>query len=249
MKKLLLVVLFVVFAGGFTAYAQAESGQVRLEAAAVQLDKMAATVAETGAGISTVQVRIKAEKTFRNEQETESWKRQIARLLSAPDFAPLQGMPQSSHTEGVYQGLKTEVYLTVDSEENNSPKVGLSLTFTGKDRQVPSVKPVTKVVGEKLINGFKINQINTCVIGKYGGKLKNDLQTEKCRQILAAFDSKQVESLREDTVLSYSAYSPQIMDYILTNGNRMNLQVATHIDDTHQQTTVTVGVPIITVEY
>ncbi|WCK54328.1 YwmB family TATA-box binding protein [Aneurinibacillus sp. Ricciae_BoGa-3] len=249
MKKLILVVLFVVFAGGFTAYAQEQSGSARLESAAAQLDKMASTVVKTGAEIASVQVRIKAEKTFRNVQETEAWKRQTARLLSAPDFQPLQGTPQSCHTQGVYLGVKTDVYLTVESETNNFQTVGLSLTFSGKDRQVALVEGVTKVAGEKVINGYKINQINTCVIGKYGGKLKIDLQTEKCREILAAFNSTPVESLREDTVLSYSAYSPQIKDYILTNRNRMNLQVATHIDDIHQKTTVTVGVPIITVEY
>jgi hypothetical protein len=73
---------------------------------------------------------------------------------------------------------------------------------------------------------------------------------EQARAMISTLGAKEIESLNEETFVSVSAYNDVWTDAIVTNGNKMNLQVALRSGDTMGSgTTVTIGTPIITTEY
>lgn len=79
--------------------------------------------------------------------------------------------------------------------------------------------------------------------------MKNGESNALVREVFSTVKAKEIEGVRSDLVTSVSGYSPLSKDYIVTNGNKMNLQVAVHDDAHHGKTRVLVGSPIVTIEY
>ncbi|ADU32283.1 YwmB family TATA-box binding protein [Evansella cellulosilytica] len=71
------------------------------------------------------------------------------------------------------------------------------------------------------------------------------------RSIVEAYSAEVVEQLEEETFVSLSAYTPLLDQQMETNGKEMNLQVALRTIQTGmgEETTVTIGTPLITTEY
>jgi len=102
----------------------------------------------------------------------------------------------------------------------------------------------------KMLQKSRINpKINSCIQGEISDKLNKVDQYHLIQEILKNTDSSIVEELKTDLVTSVSAYSDEIGQAIQTKGGSMNLQVATHYDVLHNKTILTMGTPIITIEY
>jgi TATA-box binding len=69
------------------------------------------------------------------------------------------------------------------------------------------------------------------------------------QQALKRMRAREVEALRTAPTTSVSCYSPLFPDGLNTQGGVMNLQVAARIDRLHHRIAVTMGTPIITIEY
>ncbi|WP_051330803.1 YwmB family TATA-box binding protein [Aneurinibacillus terranovensis] len=249
--KGILFIFVIFYLGVYTVFAQGkDSYQEQVNQSFAELHDMVTAARKSGAVISTIQSRVKLEKQFQSEREYGSWKQQLMSRFSIARFEPVATAPDVFHAVGEYKGINVSFYLDTNPiEETKGKKIGLSVDVTGKDDQVAAIQQVTKVLKQNEINGSHVLQINTCVRGFYSGKLKNDLQKAKSKEIVSYFNGNIVEALEDNTVLSYSAYSPQIKTQIYTNHNKMNLQVATHYDELDQKTLVTIGIPIITMEY
>ncbi|MDV2886463.1 hypothetical protein BTR22_04035 [Alkalihalophilus pseudofirmus] len=73
---------------------------------------------------------------------------------------------------------------------------------------------------------------------------------DQARDFVEKLGATEIESLNEETFVSVSAYNDVWTDAIVTNGHKMNLQVALRSGETMGSgTTVTIGTPIITTEY
>lgn len=73
----------------------------------------------------------------------------------------------------------------------------------------------------------------------------NQLTTQVIDQLLV----KKIEMVQSKNFMSISGYSPLLIDMIKTKGGMMNLQIAARVNKTSNQTVVTLGTPIITIEY
>jgi len=89
-------------------------------------------------------------------------------------------------------------------------------------------------------------KIFACAQGFYSDKI-DIVVSKKANEILSRFHAKVIEKVEEKTFESVSAYTNHWKDSIKTNGRKMNLQVGLRSVD--QGTTVTIGTPIITIEY
>ncbi|MFA9560199.1 YwmB family TATA-box binding protein [Evansella sp. AB-rgal1] len=69
--------------------------------------------------------------------------------------------------------------------------------------------------------------------------------------ILESLSAEVVEDIQEESFVSYSAYTPLWGQEIMTNGGKMNVQIALREvnDGMGGETTVTIGTPLITTEY
>lgn len=72
---------------------------------------------------------------------------------------------------------------------------------------------------------------------------------DHAQRILTLLKAREVEGMRTDHTVSLSAQSPILPGGIETGGGMMNLQVAARMDSRRQAVVLTIGTPIITIEY
>ncbi len=106
---------------------------------------------------------------------------------------------------------------------------------------------------QQLLEILQKNQmspiINSCIQGNINDKLSNIQQVVLIEKIIHILGGEKVETLNTALVKSISAYSPKIQHSIWTGHKKMNVQVATHVNKLTQTTILTMGTPIITIEY
>lgn len=90
--------------------------------------------------------------------------------------------------------------------------------------------------------------IYTCVRGTDSDTMDIVLR-KKAKQLVQSFEAKTIEALLEETFLSLSAYTDQWKHSILTDQQKMNLQIGIRTHGIGGKTTITIGTPIITTEY
>jgi hypothetical protein len=92
-------------------------------------------------------------------------------------------------------------------------------------------------------------QISACILGTVSARMNDVHEFRLISKALTVVGAHRIEGVESELVDSISAYSPIAPAFIVTNGQKMNLQVAVHYDSYHQRTNVLVGTPIITVTY
>lgn len=92
-------------------------------------------------------------------------------------------------------------------------------------------------------------EMSACLEGYCSARIIGVHATNLATEALQAVDAVSLGGLTSTLETSLSGYSPQGLNYILTNGQRMNLQVAVHDDSYANRTNVLVGTPIITTAY
>ncbi|EOC99444.1 YwmB family TATA-box binding protein [Caldisalinibacter kiritimatiensis] len=103
---------------------------------------------------------------------------------------------------------------------------------------------------EKIFNKFNANtKITTCIVGTYDGKLKEKENLHIINEAIQVIKGKKIEGLVEPSLISISAYSPLIDDYIYTADKRMNLNIAMRYNEYEDKTYIWIGSPIIAVGY
>ena len=110
----------------------------------------------------------------------------------------------------------------------------------------------------EFIEGSIVNRINdifhgksttfSCVYGDFGDKMSKSV-SEHVKPLLQAFQAQEIESLKEDSFISTTAYSPLFGETIQTMTDEINLQLGVRKQGLGGKTTIVVGTPIITVEY
>lgn len=69
------------------------------------------------------------------------------------------------------------------------------------------------------------------------------------RRVMKALGAREVESMRTDRTTSVSAYTPLFTGGLKTGGGIMNVQIAAKAGQEDRQMILTLGTPIITIEY
>jgi hypothetical protein len=172
---------------------------------------------------------------------------------------------------GQYRGFKWtfeedgEVFKAIGYFENKKEKITEKLqiltTLTNDYSQsyiLYSVKGVgehsswkraDEYFGKRSFDIFQENVISfACMSGVIDDKINLSL-VQKSKQLLKEFQASPVENLQEQDFLSVSAKTPLWEDFIPTNNNEMNIQIALRTDGMGDKTTVVIGTPIITSEY
>lgn len=126
----------------------------------------------------------------------------------------------------------------------NKTEPYLSIQITGKgpfDKELLNIK-------KQLSHFLRINKREPEFHFSIQGHQRTLNQERTMWEALRALDAKEVESMREKTV-SVSAYSPLLEGKVKTAGGEMNVQIATKVDEEKKELIVTMGTPIITIEY
>lgn len=80
-------------------------------------------------------------------------------------------------------------------------------------------------------------------------RANRDDREELVNQVVRELGAEEVESMRTERTTSVSAHTPLFNGGLKTKGGTMNVQVAAKIGDDDRQIILTLGTPIITIEY
>lgn len=134
----------------------------------------------------------------------------------------------------IKNGLKSETYVLIDE-----------YLLNGYDDVLKE---------RKLINGLyqslKLKpRVTTCFVGTFGGMLNKDKNSSIVNLVLNKLNAKKVEGMEDENILSVSAHSDKIKEYIEIGSEKINLNVATRYSSFDNKTYIWVATPIIAIEY
>ncbi|MED1722462.1 YwmB family TATA-box binding protein [Brevibacillus parabrevis] len=214
--------------------------------------KLLQTLEDSGATGVSIQVRARVAlgEVQRQEEVTE-----LAKMWAKQLEIPLSLIEESrNHDVLMYRTTYKQNGISVRYEMTSVPENGsfdtyLVLELSGGRESLLYIEQIQETFAKALKNADFIPQISTCIRGLYNVKMSVDQQGGKIMSIFATLQATELERLQDETVVSISGHTPMWEPFIALNGQKMNLQVATHRDSGNAGTWVTVGTPIITVEY
>jgi hypothetical protein len=147
---------------------------------------------------------------------------------------------------GKWGSLEVSFYMIMDQPEGEVSNPYLAIQVTGHGRPKDNWSKAAERIQKFL---FK-QEIPTHLHYSIQGTLENSTDTIKvAHHVVKQFHAKEIEGMETDQTVSISAYSSALPEGIQTQGGKMNLQVAAHRAVKERKLIVTIGSPIITVEY
>ncbi|MDQ0190796.1 YwmB family TATA-box binding protein [Alicyclobacillus cycloheptanicus] len=147
-------------------------------------------------------------------------------------------------------GLHVSIYCTSFAASGGTP--GSTVVVVRATRQTQTLTDLGDAMAAvaRAIEPLHVQpQVSAYVDAAVPGLLSADEAQGLVQQVLAKTDATRVEGISSDGVTSVSADVPTVAPYLLTNGKRMNLQIAVHDDTVNGETDVVVGSPIIVDPY
>lgn len=237
---------------GLTVFADQQSKN-DLQSTQKSLDLLMHAMKETGAEAERVQLHYgTVHETYRDVKEAKNFAEKLGMEIGLTEKA---GTKNQQATEFRFERLKNDVHTELRVmviPSHAQPGLWdsyLTVKLNAGSNDLNSLKDQLSQV-HKVLEGMKIiPQFNSCVQGIVNDTLGNDVQLEQMNELLDLLGAEIIEKVEDSTVKSFSAYSSQLPSYIYTNGKKMNLQAGMHVDRLHRVTRITIGTPIITIEY
>lgn len=103
---------------------------------------------------------------------------------------------------------------------------------------------------ESIFKDFdKSVEITTCVVGTIQGKLDRSSMEKDMARVLKKFKGKTVEKYFDETLRSYTVFTPLIENFIFSGEKKINLNLAIRYNEYEDKTYIWIGTPIITTGY
>lgn len=206
---------------------------------------------DTGATAQEVQVRLRASSDQANSPEewkqvAEEWATRLEIPFSAADISET-GHGLSYRANADRSGVQIRYEVTGVSS-NGLYHTYLVLLLSGSPTSLPYIESMQKAYVTALRDASFNVQIGTCIRGMDNVKMSVDQQEGRILSMFRTLEAKELERLQDETVVSISGYTHLWEESIPLHGQKMNLQVATH-RNSDAGTSITIGTPIITVEY
>ncbi|WIV12175.1 YwmB family TATA-box binding protein [Proteiniborus sp. MB09-C3] len=221
---------------------------------------------ETGADFSSLNLNFSGivNELYKDEEQLRSMKKHIIKELGLieqkADYSIENEGHMSSHSETFdslqlvmygkdkYDNQVTVILYSYFEREKNSRETSIVIDIIMDDDYAEIAE-----IRRKIDNLCKVYNIKTeityCIIGTFEAELNKDNIIKKITKILSATNSKKVEGLLGDDIVSISAYSPNLDRTIYTGNKKMNLNIALSYNEYEGKTYITMGYPIITIGY
>lgn len=180
---------------------------------------------------------------------------QTIRYFRLKERAPFQSTPNRTPSGYVYEkdwGRNTSLTIRVirrGHERDGTALYDLVLRVQGAHEPLNTLTETVKNVSHGLRQAGVTPHVHVSVQGSVPYIFCQRERSQWVREIMEKLGAYEVEALREATMASVSAFSPHFRTSIASNGRRMNLQIAVRSHPATHQTVITMGTPIITIEY
>ncbi|WP_066506037.1 YwmB family TATA-box binding protein [Abyssisolibacter fermentans] len=169
-------------------------------------------------------------------------------------------LEETYHTETIDNDEQKQI-LTYGKDKNGNYITLIISTYKNKDEEETSlcIDINTQNIDEMKQYNDKIMEIflqfetqpliTTCITGTYTGELNMSRRYKTVFKALNSINAEAVEGLNDDSLISVSAYSPQIKNYIFSGNKKMNLNVAMRYSEYEDKTYIWMATPLITTGY
>ncbi len=141
----------------------------------------------------------------------------------------------------------TVIILTYKDDYNNLEETDLVIDLiSNKTDGIESVKMDLEHIYDELNSDI---EVTTCIVGTYEGKLSDKEKYDKISKFLNSIGGNKIEGMLNESLISVSAYSPNIDRFIYTGNKKMNLNIAMRYNEYEDKTYLWIGTPIITTGY
>lgn len=121
------------------------------------------------------------------------------------------------------------------------------------DGSITSALSNTSVIKSKVTDIFRQYGINTktniCFTGRYTGRLENSEMNGICEGIFEKTGAHKVSGIRDNNLISVSAYSGSMEKSVVVDGREVNLNFAARYNSYENKTYIWLATPLITTEY
>jgi hypothetical protein len=194
-------------------------------------------------------------KTYVDEQELAKNGRQLEAAFGFPAAGSLLHSPEKRpvyRTVVNRKGILISLNLTAIEEHNTQYLViTLESTETEPDSELFDKRAwleQQKSIEKKLRAMGISDEGQTTIEGVLPASFQHHPAAWQS-SLIDALELNELESYQDHRTLSVSYYSPQLSNHIISGTKKMNLQIALSHDSHENQWRVTIGSPIITVEY
>jgi CheY-specific phosphatase CheX len=146
-----------------------------------------------------------------------------------------------------------------DSDENNvsldihfSPSNPLSKTYISVDATMKdkwSNLELLKKKIKKALSPYGTASLNICITGNYEGRISHKEKTEAIKKIIRGLGGEEEENFEEGPMLSVTAFSGRLGDWIAYDGKKVNMQISLRYNSFEEKTYLWLGTPLIDIAY
>lgn len=137
-------------------------------------------------------------------------------------------------------------FASVDEEGGVETNIVLDISSDGNLQDLPGIKRKAKRAVEDFIQGARVT---SCIVGSYEGRMDGEQMIEVIGSILEKVEAREIERTEYDGMISVSAYTPLIGEYLEVGENRININIAMRYNSFEGKTYIWLGSPVITLEY
>lgn len=166
-----------------------------------------------------------------------------------------QTTPNSIQSERVlssdwWRNIPLEIRVIRRGHEKNKVRADyLVVNMKAVGQHAQSLEDAVDYVSTGLEQAGLEPNIHVSIQGATPRMLNRSEQQQFIHRVMHNVNAHEVEALRDTTSTSVSAFSPHFGTPIMTNGREMNVQIAARNDNINNRTVITMGTPIITIEY
>ncbi|MGJ0846922.1 TATA-box binding [Tissierella praeacuta DSM 18095] len=118
-----------------------------------------------------------------------------------------------------------------------------------KDKQNFSINGIIEKIEGIFKDYGKSLEITTCIIGTIEGQLEKMDLNKAVAKAMRKFKGKVVEEYTDESIFSYTAYTPLIESFIFSGEKKINLNLAIRYNEYEDKNYIWIGTPIITTGY
>jgi len=192
--------------------------------------------------------------SFLSQRELENVVDDIRKWLNLSDITQIAAEDNSARrynlTGRLANGVSVSVVLSSFKHmAQGSNTTVLVIRAKSCADNLTNLKSTLIMIAQAVSSIGAIPQLQSYISGKISEKLVGVKSHGLISAALWAVHAKSIERMESHLTTSVSAYARKGPISILTNHQKMNLQVAVHYDEYHERTNVLVGIPIIVDPY
>ncbi|QSZ27032.1 YwmB family TATA-box binding protein [Aceticella autotrophica] len=150
------------------------------------------------------------------------------------EYDVLNSKKISIAVQSIKSGVLCETYILIDDYSLNK-KVDIQ-------EERDNVK--------KAYDRFKLSpKIAVCFVGTFDGQLKKEKVSSIVKGVMEKMSAVKIEGMEDQNVLSISAHTNKIKEYIEIGSEKINLNIAMRYSTYDKKTYIWVATPIIAMEY